>query len=282
MRNKKSSIAIGVVIGLILAMAIMITMFFFMERVEQLESSKVRKAVCKQSVKAYSLAKIAGMDFGTEIKCPTERLSIDDSEEEIIMEKLADAMYNCFDQFHRGTLNLFSDDYKKEKHCAVCHVIEFKEKGKKITSKRFNGYIKTHKIPTGEMTYRDFFLGHSTYDEDKEIEYEAELFDINTEMDYATVFVYGKEGYWSKWEATAGGAIGVSTLLGLVAIPFVGTGSLVVGAAGLAGGTMGGIIGYNFGSDKNADWNSSIILLPYEPNIIKNLTCTYAPVEQDR
>ncbi|NQV09298.1 hypothetical protein HQ529_05600 [Candidatus Woesearchaeota archaeon] len=278
--KKRADISMQMVIGLIVVLALMLVLMLFQARVDKLKDEKLGTAICKSTVFAYSKSRSLGMEFGSEINCPSENLVIPESDDEIIMDKIAMAMYKCFDQFHRGELNLFSNDYKEEKHCAVCSVIEFGDKEKKISSDRFRRYLKTHNIPTGEMSFEEFFVGYSTYDESEPTQ---TIFpDINTEMDYSTLFVYGKEGYMSKWASGAlGGSLG-TIIFGAALIPFTGGGSALVGVAGAAGGASGAILGYTMGSDKTADWNSSLVLTPYIPEILYNLSCTYLPVGQER
>lgn len=277
MKNKKAMLE-KTVITFILVMILIIVMLLYESRIDELRKEQTGKAICKASVKAHTLSNI-GLDFASDINCPTERLSIRDKDEEIIMDKLATAMYKCFDQFHRGELDLFKDEKRVEKHCVICHVIDFKT-DKEIGAEKFRTYLRDHDIPSGEMSFEEFLLGHSTYGEETKQETPRE-YDINTKSLYATVFTYAKEGYWSKWITGPLGATIGSAVLSVIAIPFTGGGSILVGVAGLVGGVGGGILGYNIGNEKTADWNAGILLMPYNADILRNLTCTVAPAGQE-
>lgn len=275
MKHKKAQMPVKMVVGLLVVFSLMLVLMLFLAKIDKIKDEKLGKSICKVSVDVYSKSRLIGADFASEINCPTKRLSIPDSDVEMIMNKLSMAMYDCWDQFGRGRLNLFSNEYKEERHCVVCHVIEFKDKDIRIGSERFSKYLKTWNIPSGEMSFEEFFLGYSTYEEDKEKQYTTELADINTELEYSTVFVYDKEGYLSKWITS-----GVGAAAGIILIPFTGGGSALVGT--VVGAVGGGIIGYNMGSDKTTDWNASIVLTPYLSDFLGNLTCTYAPVGQEK
>ena len=278
MKNRKAGLPAIAIVTLILIMILMIVMFLFESRMDELRREETGKAICKASVKTHALSNI-GLDFASDINCPTERLTIREDDEEAIMHELAMAKYNCFDQFHRGELDLFSDAHKLEKYCVICHVIDFKAK-KNIPLENFMRYERTHNIKPGGMSFEEFFIGHSTYDEFPEYE-SPQRYGINTELQYTTVFTYAKEGYWSKWITGAAGATIGSVVLSVALIPFTGGGSILVGIAGLAGGAGGGMLGYTIGSDKTADWNASILLIPYNADLLRDLTCTVAPAGQE-
>lgn len=118
----------------------------------------------------------------------------------------------------------------------------------------------------------------------KQTEELKEEYAINTEYDYMTVFVYMKKGYWAKWLSSVfGTGIGIATgtTLGIVLVPFTGGGSLIISAAiiggAAVGGTAGGIIGYKTGSDRSADWDAGIFLLPNKAEVLKDLGCNVIP-----
>jgi len=216
-----------------------------------------------------------------DIKCPTDFDVIKSKNKEDIMHELSQKMCRCVKTFGRGELNLFGP-VEDNKYCIICDNIDFSEE-LEITAEEFLEYQHD---PRHECYGENIaeFLSMEPADPGALEEYKADINQadvaINTGNDYSTVFMYARNNYWNNLFTTPVGMI-VGGIVGLVGIPFTGGGSFLIlgGSAALAVG--GGVIGYQLGSGKNADWDPAIILLPHEAVELNKLGCTYLPASQD-
>ena len=140
----------------------------------------------------------------------------------------------------------------------------------------------TESPPNARDTYYDYLTPFSSKQaSEKLLESNAPDF-INTDFDYATVFVYAKKkGFWSK--VTTAGALGTVGLVagGTVAGFFTGgVGWIATGAVLL--GTTGGVLGAAIGDD--VDWQAGAVLVPFDrdSNSLKELGCEMLPVKQNQ
>jgi len=246
-------------------------------------SGRTPKDICAASVQVHSSMHIGDIYIESPLECPTQEIEIKDKNKERVMQKLALAMYDCWDEFGEGRLNLFlQKEGDTTNYCVVCHHITFDEK-MQIPLTEFRTYLHTHTIPGGGKSFEEYIAGYKTSDSINpgftagNADYAS--YTLDTSLPYATMFTYNKEGYWTRVSAGLIGT-GVGIVGGIVAAPFTGGASLlVVASLASAGGAAGGVIGYSVGSDKASDWASEVRLIPYEVSKLEELNCTYLPVK---
>ena len=165
-------------------------LFDFYGGIKEAYAKATAKQTCKASVKIHAALKLRYADFSGEIKCPTVKLKIDDKNENIAKKKMADAMYDCWDQFGRGKLELFSDD---SVYCTICHRTTF---DKDIKVSGFTKYLADNNPSRGKISYLQFLTTEQTdYSEflnhikNKKID---DTVDASKNSDYAIIFTYIK------------------------------------------------------------------------------------------
>ncbi|MBI2647072.1 hypothetical protein HYW99_01225 [Candidatus Woesearchaeota archaeon] len=284
----------------ILVLLITALIFFkFQGGLREVYAETLEKQTCKTNVYAHALSKFRYADFSGEINCPTVELKIDDKNEEKSKKILADAMFDCWDQFGKGELDLFSDD---SIYCTICHRITFD------TNIKINGfmeYLANEKPPRQKMSYLQFLTTERTQNsaflkefENRRIE---DTIDTSKNNEYAIIFTYIKgkrylDEYLEKAKATTPG-------IGMVAIGFgiFKAGGIIGGAVStiatpLGGAIVGGIISSAGGvvMTVGALWTgltlyfsgvpfehiALISFIPYDAENIKSLKCIEINIRQ--
>ena len=276
---------------------------------------------CKRSVKAHTLMNVQGINIVQELNCPTKYKTITGDEEKI-KEAIAEEMWTCWDNFGRGQYELF--EASKEKFCVVCSVISFDERARNrvvevqgiseyIASKKVFGDrslfermtgkmlddIKIDKGRSGGAGATGIFgdgtesTSQGTTEGNADGMYADVEYKINTNKDYAVVFTYAKEDFWSRGKrvliwTTVGFAVGA--IAGIVIIATAGTAAPVLIGVGIliptlaAGGAAGGLFSDTPDAEgaqqkgQSSLWIPGLILV--ENNKTKELECTYLPIEQ--
>ncbi len=284
--NKKAIATQTFLIILIIAVVTLILSLTFFARIGDIASSKSDIEFCKTSNEMSSIAKMAYDDVYQETKCPTlyEEITTDDDEE--IKQELSDEMAKCWYKMGEGELNLFDTNIMAtDYNCVVCSVAEFEgaAKGKDVTN--FLYYMDTHAIPQAlvpyfEGSYTEYMMPGYATEEKMQDEIKQSTEDvIDTNYNYATIFVYAKKGKLNKfWLSSRLGSIGLLGGTALILVPEV-TVTKAVGFA-LIGAAAGAGAGYAAGTDDMAMWDSGVILIPYTTESLQNLGCEILPVEQ--
>lgn len=274
--------------------------------------SSAEVAACKGSVLRNAQLRISGIEFPTDIHCPTRNVLISDDDTKSpdkAKSLIAKEMYYCWDQYGEGKLNLFRDEAT---FCAVCSFISIDSEAP-VTG--LLGYLLTEQLPdrSGRLYYG--YLSGFTTDKAKSVLGDAlknpELLTAATGIelekgDYAIVFVYakgkdeleklkrhlssetfaGQAGFVAGvggGALAAGGTMMALTTIGVVAGP---PGWVVLGAGAAAFGVVYGMsegISFIFSPDNVPEWASFIVLRPWNEketaNILQNdLGCEYFPV----
>ncbi|MFA6888286.1 MAG: hypothetical protein WC254_02210 [Candidatus Woesearchaeota archaeon] len=278
--NKKAMMEF--LVGLIILLAVAVIILIFYAKTSAVSEAKSVADGCRQTIELNGIGRIGGTPLFEDINCPTEYKMIDTDNSDEIKKALAQDMAMCWYKMGEGQYELFDTDMMQEKqYCIICSVSEFDNK-QEISG--FLDYMTKNPAPllyTGGKTisYTDYLQGY-TSDSSRKLLYEQETQDtIKTEYDYATIFLYGKKGYVSKvWGGAGGTAAGLT--VGLVG------GFLIIGGwtapAGIAilAAAAGGAGGYALGSEKNADWESGILLSPYTTEELNKLNCEILPAKQ--
>ncbi len=276
-KNKKAT-AISLLIIIIILLATLITLWTFYNKLFK-QVGNTDKEICKSSVYAHFLTKVKGKNiFNTKIDCKTQLINIEKKDNEKSKYIISNAMYDCWDQFGEGKLNLFEDE---NIYCFVCHHIDFKDKNLIIDD--FPEFLATRRIPKGKKTYLQYLTGYKTENSQilgiKDFEnIPKERIDTSKSNDYAVVFTYIKgkekiEKFFDQTKKIGGGTVaGVGGVLIITGVVSTGVGAVIIG-----GGVLALLSGY-FG-EADLEWASFIVLRPYNEDMIVNeLGCEYAPI----
>ncbi|MCX6709846.1 MAG: hypothetical protein NTV63_02720 [Candidatus Woesearchaeota archaeon] len=255
----------------------LIVLLFFMYNASRDAEENAQKQICKQSVLMYSKLMIGGKPLSESIKCPTKYISLPSSKSNSEIEKtIANEMYECWDNFGQGKLELF--DTRNEKFCVICSSIKFSGAQKEIYG--LGSFLATEKTPLGNETYLEF-LG--TGIEDYEIlKNQAQSLDsefkIDTSKQYGIMFVYAKKSRMStiaKIGIGAGIAATAGIGLGLIAsgagLP---VGIVIIAKAAAIASVTGSIIGSQAGADDSL-WHPAVMFVETEK--ISEIGCTDIP-----
>ncbi len=281
-----------IIVSLVLVLFVLFILFIFYTDLFETFYDKKHKNECKQALYMASLSNIKNNDFlnffggfgsGSDsgnVPCKINVKKITTGDKEDVKKEIANLMYDSWDMMHMGQLD-FVSGRKTETYCIITDVIEFEDDSKNIGEiDNFLDYLSEKKItnPSFEdTTYLEYLQCYNTvskyFDDKIMIEHDFD-FNIDTNQDYAIMFVYSREGYlhriWAGMKgAGAGGVIG-----GVLAVKF---GALTGGVGIIVLGVAGAGIGYEINPSVGADWSSCIILIPYEENFLSELNCTYMP-----
>ena len=260
------------------------------------------KQTCKASVETHTALKMRFADFSGDIKCPTEKVAIKNKDENLAKKQIANAMFDCWDQFKRGEGDLFSDD---SVYCTVCHRISL---DKSIKVNGFTDYLAKTNTPGQKTSYLQFLTPEKTENSDylneKAKNNINDAIDASKNSEYAVIFEYVKgKRYLDDFIAKAPHTVGSGTLIGVgFAViwksPLVGTAvaaftgpfapivfpyatAITAGVGGILVGT--GSIWYvisKYYAGVSFDHISSISLIPYDAQSLRNLNCKEIPIKQ--
>lgn len=288
--------------SLVFLIIILITAFIllkFQSNIKNAYAEAAAKQTCKTSVQAHAALKLRYADFSGEIKCPTSYLKINDKSEEIAKKKVADAMFDCWDQFGKGKLDLFTDD---SVYCTICHRITF---GKEVQINKLTEYLAAKQPQGQKISYLQLLTAEKTQNSEflKELENKkiADTIDASKNNEYAIIFTYIKgkkylDEYLEKAKYTApgiglialgfgifkaGGVIGAG--LSAITTPAVGVPvGLTVSSAGgfvMSVGALWSFLGGYF-AGVPFEHISLISFIPYDAQNIQSLNCKEIPVKQ--
>jgi hypothetical protein len=271
------------IVGLIVLLAVLVVLLLFYSRTAELGESRESINLCRQQIEVSSIGHIGGMQIYDIGKCPTEYVTIDDVDEDVVKKELADEMASCWYKLGEGEYELFDFKTGTTQYCVICSVIAFDTAPQEING--FLKYLGSKNVPirySGRegVSYADYMHNYKS-DPSIQLLYEEETNDvIDTSFDYATIFLYGKKGHISKiWTTAAGlavGTVGGALVLSGVGAP-VGVG-LLAGSAAIGAG--GAYAGYAAGSDAGASWESGVLLYQYNTEALNQLDCEILPVQQ--
>lgn len=250
------------------------------------------KQTCKTSVKTHTLLKLRYADFSGEIKCPTVKMQINDNNENIAKKKIADALYDCWDQFGRGKLELFTDN---SVYCTICRRITF---GKDIKVNGVMRYLALQQAPRQKISYAQFLTTERTENSQILSELESKKIvdniDASKEDEYAIIFTYikGKDNLNQLLEKSKFAASGLGTValgFGFVkagtAVGLTGIGAPIAatlvsfGAFVMSVGTLWGFVG-TYLATVPFEHISLISFVPYDAESLKSLNCKEIPIKQ--
>ena len=215
--------------------------------------------------------------------------SVDVRNVDAAKKQLAGAMFDCFDEFGAGKLDLFDTRRGSTDHyCVVCSKITFTNTDKTKELKGLADYLTDPNVvsPNGKDTYYEFFSGTTSGGSVKVPPDLASIDQLDTSKRHAVFFTYGKTtGWWDK--TMAGGLAGTGGLLvgGFVAGFFTGGVTWVIAGATVVGGAGFGIA-VTKAPSLNSDWTAGVTLIPYGETdadykkIRDTLKCDELPIKQ--
>ena len=271
--NSKGEIEKKIVIYSVIGAVTIIVLGLILKTIYEQNTGVSDKQMCKDSIMLYSkTAMFAGRPISQSIKCPTRYLKLpveDNKDVEAAKKEIASQMYDCWDNFGRGKLELF--DPKNGRFCVVCAVISFSSPNKKIDG--FVEYLNQNRIPGRNETYAQF-LGNS---EEVEFEQGVDKFEIDTSKVYAVMLTYDKRSRLSTLtKATTGFIVGAAASVAGVALIMSGIGAPVgigvLAAAATIGGTASAVIASQTGAE-NSEWTAGVIL--EDENSVADIGCDY-------
>lgn len=266
---------------MIIALFVLVIFLLFYGKLFNIWNEKSDANLCRRSVETQAAS--YSMDNFENLKCSPKYMEINDEKKEDIKKKLADEMAQCFWKFGANEFELFGNDGI---YCALCTHVKFKGDARGIEINDFRKYLTTHTVPTKygkNISYFEYIIGRPT-DPDEIKEISIPTMEINTDDNYGIMFIYAKNEHLGKFLSTGIGA-GIGTtagfVTGIVVASSVSLPALTgIAAISLAGLGVGGGIGHAAGDENNADWQSAILLIPYDEKDISKLTCTQMPVKQ--
>ena len=232
------------------------------------------KSACKMGVNSAD-AVSRTLNREVNINCPTYNINSQANDKDKIMADAAQYMYDCWDIFKRGNVNILSWDNGQNDYCVVCQNIVF-DKKEKIHVSDFVKYLENTNT-NKEMTYAEYLTGKKTMGY---AQVAAENY-IDTSEAYDVVFTYTRYVDYKNPKTMA-----VANML-----PSPGTALAVSFAASftpiatpvqttMLAATTSGIILKTFFSGKNAEWVSGIYLVPTKAKDLKMIGCDEFPLKQ--
>lgn len=269
--NKKASMMGWIVTGVVF-LVVLILFIMFIDTVFQAGQDKGEVEICRKSIQTLSSINTFKEVGFEDIKCPMVNETIEVGEDDELKEELADEMAECYYKFGTGEWQLFETELGVTQYCVICSVIEFRGADKEIDgliSWMDQNYLPlyyltdlTQDAQASQLTYLEYFRKYETTPGVVDHLTLESIDSVNTEEDYATIFLYAKKGYLSKIHTAAlGGMVGGSV-------------------GGVVGGVTGAISGAFFGSNKDPDWETGILLWPYNTEDLNQLDCEKLPAGQ--
>ena len=292
----KNKASIEFIVIIIFLLAVLIILIGFQLKLFGSAQQETPKNICKTDVTLNAALRFKGSVLSSKLNCPTQMITIKETDESAIKAKLATAMYDCWDQFGQGKLELFSDNGL---FCSVCSVINFEKKDMAIG--HFTDYLMTAKAPAPnqKITYMDFLQGYET-PKAKEVYEDPGIFNskdsrlenqIDTSKTYSVMFVYGRGEKGITNLATnlktttpvlgagVGGALGAGAG---VAIAVFAIGSNPVGwvtGIGLGVGALTGLV-WGLFVHEPPQWMALTFMQEHTAEKFNTFQCDFLPAEQ--
>jgi len=292
-KRKRGELTQNKIIVIIILVIVAAVIILFMVTEYIIGRAAVNKQDCYNTVVARNNAFVRGEVIQQELvplRCKTEEIKIDSSDEEEIKKTIANAMYDCWWMLGEGRMTFLKDDayirpFNKDVSaekvaCLLCSTINFnqKVKEKNLQIDVFD-YMLNTKVPIKNITYWDFLSGTENSKQQLGAVTADNTGKINTGQDYAVIFLSAKGGKLGNevarsispgltFGAILGFGVGVALIITGVGAP-VG-GAIIAAAVGAMAGTLiMGAEGYaeklNIVSaycDKDIDGCNMIMLIP--------------------
>ncbi|MEM3370661.1 MAG: hypothetical protein QXW00_02955 [Candidatus Woesearchaeota archaeon] len=272
---KRRGLEKRIVVYSVIGAAFLLIMMLIYREIYLANDENAEKEICKESVLLYSkTAVVSGKPLSDSLRCPTKYLKLDPKDAEV-KNKIANELYDCWDNFYRGQLELF--DPQNGRFCVVCSVISFSEKNKKIDG--FSSYLASTKIYGKNETYLEFLSNGVGSNYDLQAKYLDYNFQIDTSNTYAVILLYDKisrMSYMKKAEiggisGLAAGGVVAGVIISLTGVGLV-AGIIITATSLVAGAASGAIIGTQAGASKS-EWTAAVALL--DEKELQSINCDY-------
>lgn len=302
-RQRKGLVLEATGIIILFAVSLMVLLVFFGFKMWPALSQSGPSDLCRQSIITHAGKPLEV--FRGQIICPINELKVSadlssDKGQDQAKKVLSKSLYDCFDKFGAGKLDLFS---RQGVYCSVCDRIEFSDARGKV--KGLTKYLGTERVPFKDISYLDFLAGFESshfkeYMDDpllfssKEANAAIEIDD--TSKPWATILVYARgedsmnrirDALSPSLGGSGGRLIGVGSA-GVIAGAGGATAGLILMGLGPAGWitaalsavTFGSLTAYTVGSFDDVPQRLVFArLVPYEARSFEMLGCETLPVK---
>lgn len=271
---------------IILVLAGLVVLIFFMQKTMFAGDKLIDERVCRESIKTHSLLVRSGVDQAPDIECSPRETEIKNGDLE---RALAEEMLFCWQRWESGNIDLFVDEGT---YCNVCSTLTLEENV---------NLAEVFMLEKSGSRYGDLLLPYESMQNPSKLVQQPPVPAGKT----AVIFYYDK-GHSTKsiWDALSedplavskaveeigatgvvGGAVGggAGALIGGVcayftvgwcaaSIPYLAAKGFVIGA--FVGGGSGVLYQYNEGI-AHPEWISSIFVIPHEAYYYETLGCEF-------
>lgn len=284
--NKKAELRFQqeYLVFLLILLAVIVVLFIFLNKMQKVSDAQTIPDLCRRNIEVSAIGNLAGMELYDAVKCPTEYHTLGSTDEEQIKQALAKSLVSCWYKMGEGKYEVFDTSTMSEtQYCVICSVTTFTGESKEVSG--FVKYLQTENAPayytkTPGMTYMTYLQGYQSDSTVDLLENTGFSDTFETSGSTAVIFLYAKKGYVDKVWASFGGATAgfvAGTVGGILVFGGV-TAPVGLGILATVGGASAGAI---FGSEKTSDWESGILLYPYDTEELKKLDCDVLPVSQE-
>jgi len=151
---KRSQIGLVFIVIMIIISVLIIVMLKWQFGFSEALKGKADKDRCKLSVTAASKLRLKSFEVVPNIDCCQQNYVIKAQED--VVPTLANALYDCYDQFLKGEANLFKDTGR---FCFICSTIQFEDKAAVGDVEGFYGYFFNERPAGGRKTFAREFYG---------------------------------------------------------------------------------------------------------------------------
>lgn len=250
----------------ILLVVVMILLVVYSTRIFTIMNYKYSQYACKASIKANQAAMVSKEEYG--LKCPIIYETIpraggnDDERKEKYMGEIAERMAYTWNLFGEGSYDLFKvGATEDEKFCIITHHLEFDE-GTDLANGNFLVYLKNHnaEVDREKRSYGDYLKPSALKGFDSAPASMVPSSYISTKKPVAIIYTYAKWS-WLKQFLQPWSYPNEFSMFNLV--------------------FSAGDLDQAF-SIRGGEWDSIVIVTPYDVENLKQLGCTNLPAEQQK
>ena len=264
MKNKNANY-FGITITAILSLLVVGTLGTLYAQSNKIAEYSSWKTTCKTSVADSDLMN-KKLKLNPDIICPTYHLESGARSEKDIMKEISKSLYDCWDIFNRGDVNILDWNIGEKNYCVVCNNLAF-DKETKISSRALADYMIANKIPNTNLSYADFLANGKEIDFEKFTNNEF----IDTSETYDTVFTYRREVDYNNPNTMA-----VAEQLSKAPIIPINPVSFQIGIHS----RITGFMLKTFFSSKGAVWESGLSFVPTKSTELQKIGCDIFPLKQ--
>lgn len=242
-------------------------------------STDINKEVCHESIVKRATFNAGPFEPGKNIiplKCRTEKVCITDSGKacpdlpqstrdspvetisiksgddarQIVLDTIAEKMYDCHDILGRGNLDFMPHTFTQKNYCFICSRIAFDDEVKQavpsITYAELYRYLQQKKTDDGQSYLRFIYSGWDNWEASRDLfeqikeknpsmknmRYEDWKIQLNAPGGQAIIVQELPTGTWKSWATGAGAVVATGLILTGVGAP--------VGVAIISGASLGG------------------------------------------